>query len=222
VHALSDALEIEVVPVTAFQQNSCVLRCRASGRGAIVDPGGELERLIAAASGVELEKILLTHGHIDHAGAARDLAERLDLPVEGPQREERFWIDMLPQQAAMFGLEQSRAFEPDRWLERGDTVKVGELELEVEHCPGHTPGHVCFLHRPSRFALVGDVLFRGSIGRTDFPRGDYDTLIRSIRERLLPWGDDVRFLPGHGPMSTLGTERATNPFLLDPEAYRPF
>jgi hydroxyacylglutathione hydrolase len=220
-HALSDALEIEVVPVTAFQQNSCVLRCTKTGRGAIVDPGGEPERLIAAARGVELEKILLTHGHIDHAGATRDLAERLGLPIEGPQREERFWIDMLPQQAAMFGLGKSRSFEPDRWLERGDTVTVGELVLEVEHLPGHTPGHVAFLHRPSRFALVGDVLFQGSIGRTDFPRGDYDTLIRSIRERLLPWGDDVRFLPGHGPMSTLGEERATNPFLVDPEAYRP-
>jgi glyoxylase-like metal-dependent hydrolase (beta-lactamase superfamily II) len=121
----------------------------------------------------------------------------------------------------MFGLGRSAAFEPDRWLERGDTVTVGELVLEVEHCPGHTPGHVVFFHRPSRFAWVGDVLFQGSIGRTDFPRGDYDTLIRSIRERLLPLGDDVRFLPGHGPMSTFGVERRTNPFLLDPEAYRP-
>lgn len=221
-HALSDALEIEVVPVTAFQQNSCVLRCRRTGRGALVDPGGEPERLLAAAArgGVELEKILLTHGHIDHAGASAELAERLALPIEGPQREERFWIDRLPQQAAMFGLGQSRAFEPDRWLERGDTVSVGALVFEVEHCPGHTPGHVVFFHRPSRFALVGDVLFQGSIGRTDFPRGDYDTLIRSIQERLLPLGDEVRFLPGHGPMSTLGAERTTNPFLLDPAAFR--
>jgi glyoxylase-like metal-dependent hydrolase (beta-lactamase superfamily II) len=222
-HALSPGLEIDVVPVTPFQQNSCILRCRATGRGALVDPGGEAERLLAAAKkgGVELEKILLTHGHIDHAGATAELAERLGLPIEGPEREERFWIDMLPEQAEMFGLAPSRAFEPDRWLVRGDTVTVGELVFEVEHCPGHTPGHVVFFQRAARFALVGDVLFQGSIGRTDFPRGDYDTLIRSIQERLLPFGDDVRFLPGHGPMSTLGAERASNPFLLDPEAYRP-
>jgi glyoxylase-like metal-dependent hydrolase (beta-lactamase superfamily II) len=222
-HPLSDALEIAVVPVTAFQQNCCLLRCRNTGRGALVDPGGEPERLLEAAEAgqVALEKILLTHGHVDHAGATAELAERLELPVEGPHVEERFWLERLEQQAAMFGLGTSRNVEPDRWLTRGDRVAVGALEFEVEHCPGHTPGHVVFFHRPSRFALVGDVLFHGSIGRTDFPRGDYDTLIRSIRERLLPLGDDVRFLPGHGPMSTLGVERESNPFLLDPEAYRP-
>jgi len=220
VQVLSDALELEVVPVTPFLQNACVVRCRRTGRGALVDPGGEPERLLAAAraGAVELEKILLTHGHVDHAGATRALAERLGLPVEGPQREERFWLEALDQQAAMFGLESSGNVEPDRWLERGDTVSVGELVFEVEHCPGHTPGHVVFFHRPSRFALVGDVLFRGSIGRTDFPRGDHQTLLRSIRERLLPLGDEVRFLPGHGPMSTLGLERTTNPFLVEPGA----
>jgi glyoxylase-like metal-dependent hydrolase (beta-lactamase superfamily II) len=185
--------------------------------------GGEPARLLAAveASGVELEKILLTHGHIDHAGATAELAERLGLPIEGPQREERFWIDLLPQQAEMFGVGHARSFEPTRWLEGGDTVALGALTLDVRHCPGHTPGHVIFFHPPSRFALVGDVLFQGSIGRTDFPRGDYDTLIRSIQEELLPLGDDVRFLPGHGPMSTFGHERTTNPFLVDPESFRP-
>jgi len=222
-HELSPALAIEVLPVTAFQQNCCLVRCTKSGRGALVDPGGEPERLLAAAraNGVELEKILLTHGHIDHAGATAALARELELPIEGPHPEERFWIDMLPQQAEMFGLEPSEAFVPDRWLAGGERVTVGEAELEVRFCPGHTPGHVVFFHRPSAFAWVGDVLFQGSIGRTDFPRGDYDTLIRSIREELLPLGDAVRFLPGHGPMSTLGHERRTNPFLVDPERYRP-
>ena len=216
-------LELEVIPVTAFQQNCCLLRCAQTNRAALVDPGGEpallLERV--RVHGVELEKILLTHGHIDHAGATAELAERARVPIEGPQREERFWIDMLPRQAAMFGLGPSRAFEPDRWLEGGDTVTVGALVFEVRHCPGHTPGHVIFFCAAARFALVGDVLFQGSIGRTDFPRGDYDTLIRSIQEQLLPLGDDVRFLPGHGPMSTFGAERRSNPFLLEPEAFRP-
>jgi len=221
--AISDAIALEVVPVTAFQQNASVLRCRKSGRGALIDPGGEPERLLAAAraGGVELEKILLTHGHIDHAGATAGLQRTLSLPVEGPHREERFWIEGLAMQAQMFGLEDVETFEPDRWLAGGDVVRVGELELEVRFCPGHTPGHVAFFHHPSRFAWVGDVLFQGSIGRTDFPRGDYDTLIRSIREELLTLGDDVRFLPGHGPMSTFGRERTTNPFLVAPERYRP-
>jgi len=221
--ALSPTLALEVVPVTPFRQNACVLRCTKTGRGALVDPGGEPERLLAVVEreGVELEKILLTHGHVDHAGATAELAERLALPIEGPQREERFWLELLPQQAERFGLGPCRSFEPDRWLEGGDTVTLGALTLEVRHCPGHTPGHVIFFHRRSRFALVGDVLFQGSIGRTDFPRGDYDTLIRSIQEQLLPLGDDVRFLSGHGPMSSLGRERKTNPFLIDPESWRP-
>jgi glyoxylase-like metal-dependent hydrolase (beta-lactamase superfamily II) len=221
--SIGDGLEVEVIPVTAFQQNCCLLRCARTNRAALVDPGGEPARLLerVRVHGVTLEKILLTHGHIDHAGATAELAERAGVPIEGPQREERFWIDMLPQQAAMFGLGASRAFEPDRWLEGGDSVTVGELAFEVRHCPGHTPGHVVFFCRAARFALVGDVLFQGSIGRTDFPRGDYDTLIRSIRDELLPLGDDVLFLPGHGPMSTFGEERRSNPFLLEPEAFRP-
>lgn len=215
--AASGALEVSIIPVTQFQQNCSLLCCAASGRAAVVDPGGELERILEAAEerGVRIEKVLVTHGHIDHAGAVADLAERLQVPVEGPHREDRFWIDMLDEQSRMFGFPGARPFEPDRWLEEGDRVRVGELELEVNHCPGHTPGHVTFFHAPSRLAIVGDVLFQGSIGRTDFPRGDYQTLIHSIRERLFPLGDDVRFIPGHGPMSTFGQERRSNPFVGD-------
>jgi glyoxylase-like metal-dependent hydrolase (beta-lactamase superfamily II) len=215
-------MEVTIVPVTAFQQNCTVLRCRATGRGAVVDPGGDLDRILAVVEEqeVELEKILQTHAHIDHAGATAELARRFGLPIEGPHEEDRFWIESLPQQGQMFGLGTSESFEPDRWFQHGDTAHFGAVELEVLHCPGHTPGHVVFFHRATRMALVGDVLFAGSIGRTDFPRGDYDTLIRSITERLLPLGDEVEFVPGHGPGSTLGAERATNPFLLDPDAFR--
>ena len=221
---LSDTLEVAVLPVTPFQQNCSVLRCTATGRGAVVDPGGDVDRLLALFEdeGVEIEKVLVTHAHADHAGGVARVARELSVPIVGPHEDDGFWIDSLPEQTRAFGLEPGEAFEPDRWLVGGDTVTVGELELEVRHCPGHTPGHVVFFHRPSRFAVVGDVLFQGSIGRTDFPRGDYDTLIRSINEELLPLGDDVTFLPGHGPTSTFGTERTSNPFLLDPEQYRQY
>jgi glyoxylase-like metal-dependent hydrolase (beta-lactamase superfamily II) len=165
-----------------------------------------------------LEKILLTHGHIDHAGATAQLARQRSLPIEGPHREEAFWIDQLPAQSQRFGFPPSEAFTPDRWLEHGDTVTVGNETLQVLHTPGHTPGHVAFFHAPSRVAIVGDVLFQGSIGRTDFPRGDFDTLVRSIRERLWPLGNDVTFIPGHGPVSTFGRERATNPYVGDSAA----
>jgi len=220
--ALSDSLEVLVVPVTPFVQNCSLLRCPRTGRGVVIDPGGDTPRILEAAreNEVEIEKVILTHGHIDHAGAAALLARTLGVPIEGPQPEDRFWIEELPRQAATFGLGAAESFEPDRWLEGGDCVRFGEVELEVSHCPGHTPGHVVFFHRPSRFAVVGDVLFAGSIGRTDFPRGDYDTLIRSITDELLPLGDDVTFLPGHGPMSSLGQERRTNPFLVDPARHR--
>lgn len=159
---------------------------------------------------MEVEKILVTHGHTDHAGAVAELAERLNVPIEGPQREDAFWIDALTRRP---GFEAARPFVPDRWLEDGDTVTVGQTKLQVLHCPGHTPGHVVFFSAADRFAVVGDVLFQGSIGRTDFPRGDFDTLIRSIREKLFPLGDEVQFLPGHGPTSTFGQERQTNPFV---------
>jgi glyoxylase-like metal-dependent hydrolase (beta-lactamase superfamily II) len=163
--------------------------------------------------GLVLEKILVTHGHIDHAGAVADLAEQFGLPIEGPQIEDKFWIDGMPEQSRMFGFPPVRSFEPNRWLAHGEQVKVGNQVLEVIHCPGHTPGHVCFFHAPSQLAIVGDVLFQGGIGRTDFPKGDYQTLIRSIKERLLPLGDDVEFVPGHGPMSNFGEERRYNPFV---------
>ena len=213
-------MEVTVVPVTPFQQNCSVLRCTATGRGAVVDPGGDLDRVLEAAQGIELESILLTHAHVDHAGGTAELARRRSLPIVGPHRGDLFWIEGLEEQGRMFGLTPAEPFVPDRWLEDGDTVRVGALELDVRHCPGHTPGHVVFHHPASRWALVGDVLFAGSIGRTDFPGGDYDTLIASIRERLLPLGDEVRFVPGHGPGSTLGEERRTNPFLVDPERFR--
>jgi len=210
-------MKFAIVPVTPFQQNCSVIMCERTGRGAVVDPGGDLERILQAVGkvGATIEKILVTHGHVDHCAGTAALAERLGVPVEGPQREDQFWIDQLPAQTQRYGFEIARAFEPDRWLENEDRVTVGESELEVRHCPGHTPGHVIFFSREDRIALVGDVLFAGSIGRTDFPRGDHATLIASIRERLWPLGDDVTFVPGHGPTSTFGQERRTNPFVAD-------
>jgi hydroxyacylglutathione hydrolase len=210
-------MQYRVIPVTPFQQNCSLLWCEETKKAAVVDPGGDIELILAAVArfGAEVEKILLTHGHIDHAGGTAELARRLGVPIEGPQREEQFWIDQLPQQSQMFGFPRADKFTPDRWLEQGDTVRFGNVEMEVLHCPGHTPGHVVFFHRGSRLAVVGDVLFQGSIGRTDFPRGDYDTLIHSIRERLWPLGDDVTFIPGHGPLSTFGDERRSNPFVGD-------
>ncbi len=204
-----------VTPVTPFAQNSSLLCCEHTGQAAVVDPGGDLDRIVAAAedAGVTIVKILVTHGHVDHAGQVADLAESLKVSIEGPHRDDKFWIDSLPEQGQIFGADAGRTFEPDRWLDQGDTVRFGEIELEVRHCPGHTPGHVIFFDPPSRLAIVGDVLFQGSIGRTDFPRGDHRLLVRSIREQLWPLGDDVRFIPGHGPTSTFGTERRTNPFL---------
>ncbi|WP_319024654.1 MBL fold metallo-hydrolase [Microbulbifer hainanensis] len=211
------SLQFHSVPVTPFQQNCTLLWCDDSKRAAVVDPGGDIERILAAVEerGLKLEKILLTHGHLDHVGGTAALSKQLELPIEGPHKEDDFWIEQLPVQTQMFGFPPVESFTPDRWLQQGDTVTVGEETLEVYHCPGHTPGHVIFFHRPSKLALVGDVLFAGSIGRTDFPKGDHDTLIRSITERLWPLGDDVRFIPGHGPMSTFGQERQTNPFVAD-------
>jgi hydroxyacylglutathione hydrolase len=211
------AVKLAIIPVTPFQQNCSVLVCEDTRRAAVVDPGGDLERVLSAVDrlGVTLEKILLTHGHLDHCGATAELAERLELPVEGPHVEDKFWIDQLPQAGARYGFPPLAAFTPDRWLEGGDRVQVGNVELEVRHCPGHTPGHVIFFSPESSLAWVGDVLFRGSIGRSDFPRGDHDTLIRSITTQLWPLGDDVAFVPGHGPMSTFGEERRSNPYVSD-------
>jgi len=203
-----------IIPVTPFEQNCSLIWCEQTLEAALIDPGGDAEVLLAVVqeNGLRLTKLLLTHGHIDHVGATSELAARLAIPIEGPQREDAFWLESLPKQSEMFGFPHTPAFTPDRWLEQGDTVSVGNQILEVLYCPGHTPGHVAFFHRASQTAFVGDVLFKGSIGRTDFPRGDYQALIRSIRERLFPLGDDVTFIPGHGPVSTFGYERLTNPY----------
>jgi len=206
-----------IVPVTPFEQNCTLFWCEKTLQAAVIDPGGDLDRIVRAAEREKLQvvKILITHGHIDHAGGAAELAERLNVPIEGPQLEDRFWIDGMIKQSQMFGLQGVRPFEPNRWLEDGDKVSFGEVELEVLHCPGHTPGHVVFFQREGKLLQVGDVLFQGSVGRTDFPRGDHGALIRSIRQKLFPLGDDVTFISGHGPISTLGEERRYNPFCGD-------
>ncbi len=208
-------MQYKIVPVTPFEQNATLFWCEKTKKAVVVDPGGDIPRLKAAleAEGLTLEKILVTHGHIDHVGAVADLAELMGVPIEGPHEADRFWIDGLAMQSRQFGFPQSRSFEPDRWLNDGDTVTFGEVTLEVLHCPGHTPGHVVFFHRPSQLMQVGDVIFQGSIGRTDFPRGDHQTLIDSIKRKLFALGDEVAFVPGHGPMSTVGEERQYNPFL---------
>ncbi len=204
-----------VVPVTPFEQNCTVFWCEKTRQAVVIDPGGDVERImkVLADEQLTLAKILVTHGHIDHAGGVAALAELSGVPIEGPHEDDRFWIDGMPQQSKMFGFPNVKTFVPGRWLKDGDTVHFGEIALDVLHCPGHTPGHVVFFHQPSRLAQVGDVLFQGSIGRTDFPKGDHATLIRSIKERLFPLGDDVAFVPGHGPMSNFGEERKYNPFL---------
>ena len=210
-------MKVHVIPVTPFAQNCSLLWCPETMKGALVDPGGEVDRILTEVEkqGVELERILVTHPHIDHAGGAAELAERLNVPIEGPHKDDKFLVDSLPDQGARFGLEPARAFTPTRWLEDGDQVSLGKVTLEVRHCPGHTPGHIIFFDAESKIALVGDVLFRGSIGRTDLPGGSYDTLVKSITERLWPLGKDTAFVSGHGDVSTIGTERQSNPFVCD-------
>ncbi len=209
-------LRAAIIPVTPLQQNCSLVWCSKTMRGALIDPGGDLDRLKDAVrrAGVTLEKILLTHGHIDHCGLAGELAKELSLPIEGPHEDDRFWIARLDDDQGRFGV-PAHTFEPTRWLEDGDIVSFGKVELEVIHCPGHTPGHVVFFHRPTRFAFVGDVLFAGSIGRTDFPLGNHQDLLDAITGKLWPLGDEVTFVPGHGPTSTFGRERQSNPFVSD-------
>ncbi|NEX22765.1 MBL fold metallo-hydrolase [Thiorhodococcus mannitoliphagus] len=210
-------MDFRILPVTPFQQNCTLFWCTKTRHAAIIDPGGDIETIDAAIRELSLtpERILLTHGHIDHVGATAEVAQRYDIPIIGPHADDAFLIEGLAFQSQMFGFPSVTGFRPDRWLQQGDEVEVGEIRLEVLHCPGHTPGHVVFFNREAQIAQVGDVLFQGSIGRTDFPRGNHADLIASIRQRLFPLGDDVRFVPGHGPMSTLGAERRSNPFVRD-------
>ena len=208
-------LKYQTIPVTPFQQNCSLVWCDETLEAAVIDPGGDLDRLLAAVQklGVTLTQIWQTHAHIDHAGGTAELARRLGLPITGPHPGDQFWIDGLAEQGAMFGFPPSEPFTPARWLHDGDTVRVGHSTLNVRHCPGHTPGHVVFHSPEAKRAFVGDVLFAGSIGRTDFPQGDHATLIASITERLWPMGDDTVFIPGHGPESTFGRERRSNPYV---------
>ncbi len=209
-------MKFRSIPVTPFMQNCTLLWCEKTLQAAVVDPGGDLPKILAAIAeqGVTVVKLLLTHGHIDHAGGAAALANQLGVPIEGPHSADEFLLEGLPDQSKKYGFPLAASFTPSRWLEQGDTVQIGEATLAVLHTPGHTPGHVVYFDATSKLALVGDVLFRRSIGRTDFPRGDYDTLISSIHERLFPLGDDVSFISGHGPMSTFGEERRFNPHLV--------
>ena len=210
-------IQVAIAPVTPLQQNCTIVWCTKTMKAAVIDPGGEVDRLLAGLEkyGVTLEKILITHGHMDHAGAAAEMAERTGVPIEGPHPDDQFWIDRIESSGKQYGIPGAKCFTPDRWLHDGDVVTLGETQFEVIHCPGHTPGHVVFFHREARFAQVGDVLFKGSIGRTDFPRGNYNDLIEAISTKLWPLGDDVSFVPGHGPMSTFGYERKVNPYVSD-------
>ena len=210
-------MKATVIPVTPYQQNCSLIWCMDTKKGAFVDPGGEIDKLLDAAKseGVEIEKILVTHGHLDHVGAVGELAEQLGVPIEGPHKADSFWIDQLSQQCEDFGFPPTKGFTPTRWLVDGDQVTVGNVTMDVIHCPGHTPGHVVFHNPASHLAFVGDVLFQGSIGRTDFPMGNHQDLLDAITQKLWPLGDDITFVPGHGGLSTFGAERQTNPFVGD-------
>lgn len=212
------SIKCSIVPVTAYQQNCSIIMCDVTKKAAVVDPGGDVEQVLEAAKqlGVKsIDKIWLTHGHMDHCAAADILRQQLGIEIEGPHIEDKFWIDQLPQACKMMQFPHADAFTPDRWLKDNDTVTIGEQTLNVLFCPGHTPGHVVFISDTARLAFVGDVLFQGSIGRTDFPRGNHQQLLDSITHKLWPLGDDITFVPGHGPTSTFGQEKRTNPFVAD-------
>ena len=210
-------LRCEIIPVTAFEQNCSLVWDASTMRGTLIDAGGDVERLLerVAHHGITLEKLLVTHAHVDHASGVATIAEKLNIPIEGPHEGDQFWIDALPESAMRFGFPPAKTFIPDRWLQQGDQVTLGSLTFDVLHCPGHTPGHVVFHHAPAQLAFVGDVLFAGSIGRSDFPRGNHEELIRSIRERLFALPEETQFVPGHGPMSSFGDERRSNPYVAD-------
>ncbi len=210
-------LKVLIIPVTPFRQNCSLVFNEENMRGAVVDPGGDVPTILKVVeqSNVKVEKILLTHGHIDHAGGAAELRDALGVKIDGPHKDDLFLLNDLPKSGAKFGMADSRSVVPDRWLSDGDDVEVAGLKFSVLHAPGHSPGSVVFFNDESRFALMGDVLFQGSVGRTDFPYGSHDTLMTSIKEKVLPLGDDVAFLPGHGRASQIGVERETNPFIRD-------
>ena len=210
------SLRFSIIPVTAYQQNCTVLICNTTNKAAIVDPGGDLDLIIDTleAEQAVAEKILITHAHLDHIGGVAELADRLSLPIEGPHQGDHFWIEAIPAQIERFGFPPCDGFTPNRWLNEGDVIDIGEQQLQVLHCAGHTPGHLVFYHQDSQLALVGDVLFKGSIGRTDLPQGDFKTLINSIKTKLWPLGAEVKFISGHGEMSTFGAEMQTNPFFI--------
>jgi glyoxylase-like metal-dependent hydrolase (beta-lactamase superfamily II) len=210
-------IKIAVVPVTPFQQNCSLVWCEATNQGALVDPGGDVERLKAAVAetGMTVAKVMLTHGHVDHASGAGAIAAHYGVEIEGPHEDDLFLIEGLPDSNRKYGFTVPDPFRPNRWLHDSDVVTLGEQAFDVVHCPGHTPGHVVFVHREAKVAFVGDVLFRGSVGRSDLPRGNQDQLFHSIRSKLFPLGDDINFVPGHGQTSTFGWERKTNPFVCD-------
>lgn len=211
------SLKVEVVAVTAFQQNCSIIWCTETNIAAVVDPGGDVESIlgIIEKNALKVEKILLTHGHLDHAGGAARLAREINSPIVGPQQDDEFWLQGIENQASAYGLAGAENCTPDQWLNEGDEIEVGNEKLTVFHCPGHTPGHVIFYNKDAELAFVGDVLFKGSIGRTDFPRGDHQTLINSITSKLWPLGNNTRFISGHGEISDFGSERASNPFVSD-------
>jgi len=211
------SLEYRIVPVTPFEQNCSVVWCTETKKAAVIDPGGDIDRVLAVLEQeqLECEKILLTHGHLDHAGGAQPLSEKLQVNIVGPHSDDKFWLDAITEHTRNYGLSGMVNCTPDKWLDNDKSVMVGNQTLDIYHCPGHTPGHIIFHHKESHLAIVGDVLFHGSIGRTDFPRGDHQTLLDSIVNNLWPLGDDTNFIPGHGPMSTFGEERQSNPFVSD-------
>ena len=216
------SLKYQVVPVTSFSQNCSIVWCDETMEGIVVDPGGDIEQLLLVVKdrAIKITQLVLTHGHLDHVGGTQSLSKLLDnVDIVGPHKDDSFWLQGLSEQSQMFGFPPTQAFEPNRWLDDGDVIRFGHESLNVYHTPGHTPGHVILHSETAKLAFVGDVLFNGSVGRTDFPKGDFDTLINSIKTKLWPLGKDVRFVPGHGPESTFGHERISNPFVADDLPY---